>query len=430
MKPNEIDMKNWQWLPIDDLVPYEMNAKTHPEEQIRNLMQSLKDYGWTRPITVNADKVIIIGHGILLAAKALGLEKAPVVIRDDLDEQEQRKLRNLDNKLGESPWDLDLLQEDLQGLDLSDYKLDWGVKLTMDKPEEDPADDGYEPKLPEEPSAKQGQIWQLGNHRLMCGDATSVQDVQMLVGGVQMDMYLTDPPYGISYTGGTEDALTIVNDDLDIIELEAFLAHAFKAADKVLKPGGAFYIWHASRTVQEFISGLTEAMLEVRQMLIWVKSQFTLGRQDYQWQHEACLYGWKAGAEHYFTEYRTETTVFSDARQLNLNSLKKDELKELCEKLIAAGETPSTVIFEQKPARNAEHPTMKPVKLFGRLIRNSTRPGEAVLDSFGGSGTTMIACEQLNRRCYMMELDPRYCDVIIDRWEKFTGRKAVLLNAG
>ena len=171
-------------------------------------------------------------------------------------------------------------------------------------------------------------------------------------------------------------------------------------------------------------------MLEVRQMLIWVKSQFTLGRQDYQWQHEPCLYGWKAGAEHYFTEYRTETTVFSDARQLNLNNLKKDELKELCEKLITAGETPSTVIFEQKPARNAEHPTMKPVKLFGRLIRNSTRPGEAVLDSFGGSGTTMIACEQLNRRCYMMELDPRYCDVIIDRWEKFTGRKAVLLDAG
>lgn len=183
MKPNEIDMKNWQWLPIGDLVPYEMNAKTHPEEQIRNLMQSLKDYGWTRPITVNADKVIIIGHGILLAAKALGLEKAPVVIRDDLDEQEQRKLRNLDNKLGESPWDLDLLQEDLQGLDLSDYQLDWGVKLTMDKPEEDPVDDGYEPKLPEEPSAKQGQIWQLGNHRLMCGDATSVADVQMLMGG-------------------------------------------------------------------------------------------------------------------------------------------------------------------------------------------------------------------------------------------------------
>ena len=183
MKPDNIDMKNWQWLPIDDLIPYELNAKTHPEEQVRNLMQSLTDYGWIRPITVNADKVIIIGHGILLAAKALGLKTAPVVIRDDLDEQEQRKLRNLDNKLSESPWDLDMLEEDLQGLDLSDYQLDWGVKLTMDKPEEDPVDDNYEPQLPEEPVAKQGQIWQLGNHRLMCGDATSAADVQVLVGG-------------------------------------------------------------------------------------------------------------------------------------------------------------------------------------------------------------------------------------------------------
>ena len=183
MKPDNIDMKNWQWLPVDDLIPYELNAKTHPEEQIRNLMQSLRDFGWTRPITVNADKVIIIGHGILQAAKALGLKAAPVVIREDLDEQEQRKLRNLDNKLSESPWNLDLLEEDLQGLDLSDYQLDWGVKLTMDKPEEDPEDDNYEPQLPEEPASKPGQIWKLGNHRLMCGDATSADDVQMLVGG-------------------------------------------------------------------------------------------------------------------------------------------------------------------------------------------------------------------------------------------------------
>ena len=183
MKPDAIDMKNWQWMPVDDLIPYELNAKTHPEEQIRNLMQSLRDFGWTRPITVNADKVIIIGHGILLAAKALGLKTAPVVIREDLDEQEQRKLRNLDNKLSESPWNLDLLEEDLQGLDLSDYQLDWGVKLSMDKPEEDPEDDNYVPQLPEKPAAKQGQIWQLGNHRLMCGDATSADDVQMLVGG-------------------------------------------------------------------------------------------------------------------------------------------------------------------------------------------------------------------------------------------------------
>ena len=182
MKPKDIDMKNWQWLPADELIPYELNAKTHPEDQIRNLMQSLHDYGWTRPITANADRVIIIGHGILLAAKALGLEKVPVVIRDDLDEEEQRKLRNLDNKLSESPWDLDLLQEDLQDLDLSAYTLDWGVQLDLNLPEQDPVDDDYSVVLPDAPKTKRGQLYAMGKHRLLCGDATSAEDVQMLVG--------------------------------------------------------------------------------------------------------------------------------------------------------------------------------------------------------------------------------------------------------
>lgn len=247
-------------------------------------------------------------------------------------------------------------------------------------------------------------------------------------GGVQTDMYLTDPPYGVSYVGGTEDALTIENDDLQSEDLQNFLTLAFSAAEKALKPGGAFYIWHASRTISEFLSGLQAAGMDVRQTLIWVKSQLTLGRQDYQWQHEPCLYGWKNGPDHYFTETRTETTVIQDAKRVNLNSLKKDELKDLCKRLIDESEPPSTVIYEQKPVRNGEHPTMKPVDLFGRLIRNSTRPGESVLDTFCGSGTSVIACEQLNRKCYAMELDPRYCDVIIDRWETFTGKKAELIN--
>ena len=265
-------MKNWQWLPIDELVPYELNAKTHPEDQIRNLMQSLSDFGWTRPVTVDADRVIIIGHGIVLAAKALGLEKAPVVIRDDLPEDEVRKLRNLDNKLSESPWDLDLLQEDLQDLDLSAYNLDWGIQMEAETPESDPVDDEYIGTVPEDPKTKPGQLWKLGSHRLLCGDATSASDVQVLVGGVQMDLYLTDPPYGVSYVGGTEDELSIENDNLRTDELQQFLARAFVAAEAALKPGGAFYIWHASRTVREFISGLQEAGLEVRQMLVWVNS--------------------------------------------------------------------------------------------------------------------------------------------------------------
>lgn len=204
-----------------------------------------------------------------------------------------------------------------------------------------------------------------------------------------------------------------------------FLRDAFAAADQVMKPGAAFYIWHAESGGSVFRTALIKVGWKLRQCLIWVKNGFVIGRQDYQWRHEPCLYGWKDGAAHYFTNDRTQSTVFDD--KIDLKKLKKEEMLQLLQEVFSE-KIPTTILYEDKPLRNDVHPTMKPVPLMGKLISNSTKAGETVLDLFGGSGSTMIACEQLGRSCCMMELDPKYCDVIIDRWETFTGEKAVLLN--
>lgn len=238
-----------------------------------------------------------------------------------------------------------------------------------------------------------------------------------------MDLWLTDPPYNVAYEGGTKDKLKIANDNMKSSEFYQFLLDAFTAVYGILKDGASFYVWFASREHINFESALNAANLEVRQELIWNKNALVLGRQDYQWKHEPCLYGWKEGAAHYFSGGRKQTTVYED----DLDKMKKEDLKQMIKEIFASS-LPTTVIDENKPIRNGEHPTMKPLKLIGKLISNSSRKGEAVLDTFGGSGSTMMAAEQLGRRCYMMELDPHYCDVIIARWEKLTGKKAEKIN--
>lgn len=250
------------------------------------------------------------------------------------------------------------------------------------------------PPPPEEPKAKRGDIYQLGNHRIMCGDSTSLADVEKLMDGNKADLFLTDPPYNVSYEGKTQDKLTIKNDTMEDESFRAFLTDAFYAANEHMKEGAAFYIWHADSEGFNFRGACRNVEWEVRQCLVWNKNQMVLGRQDYQWKHEPCLYGWKSGAAHIWASDRKQTTV----------------------------------IDFDKPQRNGEHPTMKPIGLFDYQIKNNTYKGEIVLDLFGGSGTTLMACEQNGRICYMMELDPKYIDVIIDRWEKFTGEQAVLLN--
>lgn len=238
-----------------------------------------------------------------------------------------------------------------------------------------------------------------------------------------MDLWLTDPPYNVAYEGGTKEKLKIANDNMESSEFYQFLLDAFSAVYGILKEGASFYVWFASREHINFESALNAVNLEVRQELIWNKNALVLGRQDYQWKHEPCLYGWKEGAAHYFSGGRKQTTVYED----DLDKMKKEDLKQMIKEIFASS-LPTTVIDENKPTRNGEHPTMKPLKLIGKLISNSSRKGEAVLDTFGGSGSTMMAAEQLGRRCYMMELDPHYCDVIIARWEKLTGKKAEKIN--
>ena len=247
------------------------------------------------------------------------------------------------------------------------------------------------------------------------------------------DLVVTDPPYNVDY-GSKAEAINkygyhfsdrhIENDYMPEAQFIEFLDKAFANMNASLKPGGAFYIWHASITVYEFEEALRLNNLKTRQQLIWVKNALVLGRQDYQWRHEPCLYGWKAGAAHYFVNDRTKTTVYDEKPEIDRMS--KEELKEALRAFLET--TEETVIYENKPARSEEHPTMKPVKLIAHLIVNSSRRGETVLDLFGGSGTTLIAAEQLDRSCCMMEYDPQYVDVIIDRWEKLTGEKAVKLE--
>lgn len=251
-----------------------------------------------------------------------------------------------------------------------------------------------------------------------------------------MDLYLTDPPYNVAlgqHMRPSElkqlhrrtDGLVIENDAWDDEDaFVAFLKSAFDNALGVMRPGAAFYIWHAHTESHAFFEACMCAGFEVRQCLVWAKNTFALGRQDYQWKHEPCLYGWKEGAAHYFKDARNLTTVFEDAYSANVEKMKKSELQALVKEMLSDGVS-TTVIHEDKPAASREHPTMKPIRLMGRLIQNSSRPGQTVLDSFGGSGSTLMACEQLGRKCLTMELDPHYCDVIIERWEMMTGEKAV-----
>lgn len=241
------------------------------------------------------------------------------------------------------------------------------------------------------------------------------------------DLLITDPPYNVDYEG--TKGMQIMNDSMSENDFYNFLSAAFKATSKFLKPGAPFYIWHGTNESINFITACTKNLGAVRQILIWNKNAFTLGRQDYQWKHEPCLYGWTNGAAHYFTADRSQATVLDDLKQIKISQMKKDELVDLVKKLTSS-DVPTTVIDEDKPFRNPDHPTMKPIKLLARHIKNSSQLGEIVFDAFGGSGSTLMACEQLGRKCYTVELDPKYCDVIVKRWEQFTGKEAKLIRGG
>lgn len=318
---------------------------------------------------------------------------APVIKASELSDAEQREFIIKDN-VGFGEWDMDALANEWDAEELND----WGMEdyLHAEDFEKEAEEDDYSDEDTENAPTRcnPGDIWILGNHRLMCGDSTKESDVAKLMNNEKADLLLTDPPYNVDYQGGTKDKMKIANDNMDDVEFVGFLTAAFNCAIQSMRPGAAFYIWHADSKGFEFRKALKDVGLILRETLIWVKNALVLGRQDYQWRHEPCLYGWKDGEAHYFIDDRSQ----------------------------------STVIFEDKPTRNDIHPTMKPVKLMARLINNSSKSEQLVLDLFGGSGSTLIACEQTGRKCYTMEFDPKYCDAILDRWEKLTSMKAVRIT--
>lgn len=376
-----------------ELREYENNPRLN-DKAVEAVAESIKQFGFKVPIIIDRDNVIVAGHTRLKAAQFLGMEYVPCIVADDLTEEQVKAFRLADNKTAEfAEWDFSALEKELA--DLSAFDIDMSA-FGFDDVIFEETTDIIEDEVPDvdeenEPIAKLGDVWQLGMHRLMCGDSTDNECVSRLMDGNKADVLVTDPPYNVAVENSA--GLTIQNDAMSGEEFRIFLKSAFDRAFECLKDGGAFYVWYASREHINFETALSEANLKVRQQLIWVKNSLVLSRQDYHWKHEPCLYGWKDGAAHNWYSDRAQTTV------LEFN----------------------------RPSKNAEHPTMKPLDLIGYQIQNSSKKNDIVLDLFGGSGSTLIASEQLGRICFMMELDPKYCDVIIKRWEALTGNVAVKL---
>ena len=379
---------------VADLAPYDRNPRKN-DSAVDAVAESMAQVGYITPIVIDENNVVLAGETRLKALKKRGAETAQVLRVTGLTEEQKKKYRLLDNKVGEiAEWDIELLAEELKEVDFGEYDFGFdelAAALDADGITESPEDD-YEPELPEEPVTKRGDIWRLGRHRLMCGDSTDITDVLKLTGGRLADLLITDPPYNVSYEGGT--GMTIQNDSMEDAAFRKFLRSAFSCADAVMKPGAAFYVWHADSEGFNFRGACHDIGWTVRQCLIWNKDSLVLGRQDYQWKHEPCLYGWKDGAAHTWLNDRKQTTVID------------------CD----------------RPKRSEAHPTMKPVALFDYLIRNSCPKGGLALDLFCGSGTTIVACEKNGRTAYCMELDPKYVDAAVSRWEEMTGEKAVLVN--
>lgn len=376
---------------IRELIPYENNPR-HNDEAVEIVARSIEEFGFKVPVIIDADNVIVAGHTRIKAAELLGIDKVPVLVADDLTPEQVKAFRLADNRTAEiAKWDYGKLEIELSGIADIDMSC-LGFELELDNLNIDSSEDEeYEVSVPAEPKSRLGDVYRLGEHTLMCGDSTLPESVGKLVGDATVDLLLTDPPYNVDYVGKTSDSLTIANDAMDDEQYMRFLVESITNAVDCMKDGASYYIFHADSGGLTVRMATNSAGLRVRQCLIWVKNSFVMGRQDYHWKHELILYGWKDGAAHYFVDDRTQ----------------------------------STILEADRPQRNDVHPTMKPVPLIKRLVANSTKAGDSVLDLFGGSGTTLMACEEMNRKCFMMEYDPAYCDVIIDRWTKYTGLKAV-----
>lgn len=432
-------------VPTDELLPYAGNAKIHTDEQVAQIARSIEDFGFNDPVgywhDADGHAVIVEGHGRVLAAQRLGMAELPAISLDHLTDEQRRAYVHVHNQTTlTSGFDMDALMAELEALP----EFDWGAYGfdTSELLEEVP--DMAEEEVPavgeQEPRTRAGDLWRLGRHRLLCGDSTDPAQVALLMGGREADLLLTDPPYNVAYHQNDSenwdpekakqrtDRKVIMNDKFDDeASYRRFLEDALRAALSSMRPGAAWYVWFAAMHAPAVFGACEDAGIPPKQELEWVKNHFTLGRSDYQWMSEPCLYGWKGGATHYFAPTRSEVNVIDD--EANLKKMSKGELRQMLEEVLH-GDAQPTVLRYDKPLASAEHPTMKPVPLFAHLMRNSSRRGDAVLDLFGGSGTTAVAAEQMGRDAYMMELDPAYCDVIVARWERLTGRQAELVSGG
>ncbi|MBF1393894.1 MAG: hypothetical protein HXN36_02940 [Prevotella histicola] len=424
------------------------NPRFIREGKYEKLLQSIKDDPEMlslRELIVldsgdkNVGYVIIGGNMRFRAMKELGYKEAPTkILPSDFPVDKARRIILKDNaSFGET--DFDALLSDWSIEDISSAAIDIP---DIDDPHLEEAEDAEEDNfdvagnIPKVAQAKDGDIYRLGEHRLICGDSTKQEYINALMDGEAADLLVTDPPYNVDYSeknealnradGGKRIQRDIVSDKMDEEAFVSFLMAAFKNANSVMREGAAFYVWFADNHFTEVWKSLMSNQLNVKQQLIWNKNNLILGRLDYQMKHEPCLYGWKDGAAHYFVDKRNLVTVIEDKK--DLENMSKQEMKDLLEKIFLKQELPSTVIDCDKPQRSADHPTMKPIPLMGRLIANSSRRKDIVLDIFGGSGTTLIASEQLGRKCRMVEYEPIYVDVIIKRWEELTGMKAFLMR--
>ena len=378
-------------VPVDEITPYENNPRIN-EGAVEQLARIIEQLGFRNPAVLNKDKVVIEGHTRLLAVKKLGWETMPCIIATDLTPEQEQALRIADNKIAEiAEWDDDKLKVELAALQEAGFDLSllaFGDDELEDLLSDDTGTHGETepdavPETPEVPVSTPGEVYRLGRHILVCGDSTQPADVAKACGEGEADLWLTDPPYNVDYHGS--DGQSIRNDSMEDTKFREFLRKAFGCAEKRLKPGGSFYVFHADSEGYNFRGACFDVGLKVRQCLVWKKNSLVLGRQDYKWIHEPCLYGWRDGGAHGW---------YSDCKQ-------------------------TTVMEFAKPKKNDLHPTMKPVEMLCYLIGNSTKGGDVVLDTFGGSGSTVIACERSGRKCRCVELDPKYCDVIRKRWAEF-----------
>lgn len=403
---NEEANLNVEYISVDHVTPYQYNARTHSDDQVAQIAGSMTEFGFVNPILIDDNGGIIAGHGRLMAARMLGIKQVPAIRLKHLSETQRRALMIADNKIAENAgWDENLLRQELQALEGEDFNLsllgfgeDELDELLGDDDSEGLTDENAAPEVPEKPVSVLGDLWICGDHKILCGDSSLIDSYQTLLGEELADMVFTDPPYNVNYANSMKDkmrgkARPIQNDNLGD-DFGAFLYDVCTNLMMVNK--GALYICMSSSELHTLYNAFTDAGGKWSTFIIWAKNTFTLGRADYQRQYEPILYGWKNGNEHFWCGARDQSDVW----------------------------------FVNKPAKNDLHPTMKPVELVERALHNSSKTKDIVLDAFGGSGTTMIACEKTGRRARLIELEPKYADVIVKRWQEFTGKAATLAATG